>query len=456
MSDTPQGDSQGTPQGSASSELAQILQSARRLGVEMDEAGALQWLTAMAAGQVGGDVVFDRRTGVFGHKVSMLDFSDADLEHFRAVGRIVEFADEPGVVETALALSGSAAQSKIQTHPGDCDYFERVNIIAPTREEACRILSRIMRQKALDFTKGPTFQLIEVKFGSYPFDLVRGEGAGTRTLKAGTPVAWRPAEIQAGQIDGFKPDGTPAAVHWDDVAARPGWCKLDWVIAFPPRRQLANASNMLDVTWEAPDGNITPLDGYLDPYFQEVYLDAVSVPIFSKLTKQVDANALDNYVTQLEREIRKYTAPDHANYGKVAKRMYNIFRLTGRYAEAAFLRELFDEPATALYQVWSLIQTLDDWTQSGRVIPVDNLLGQTDQLILTVVNALEGAQEVEIVQRLLRLRDALSHQEGDAGLGQEAQIARDEVINIVNNFFYERLMALPTIKAYIDSIHAAG
>ena len=55
----------------------------------------------------------------------------------------------PGVVETALALSGSAAQSKIQSYPGDCDYFERVNILAPTREEACQILARIMREKAL-------------------------------------------------------------------------------------------------------------------------------------------------------------------------------------------------------------------------------------------------------------------------------------------------------------------
>jgi len=31
-------------------ELDRILQSARRLGVEMDEADALQWLTAMSAG----------------------------------------------------------------------------------------------------------------------------------------------------------------------------------------------------------------------------------------------------------------------------------------------------------------------------------------------------------------------------------------------------------------------
>ena len=40
-------------------DLTRILESAQRLGVEMDEADALQWLTAMAAGNVGGDVVVD-------------------------------------------------------------------------------------------------------------------------------------------------------------------------------------------------------------------------------------------------------------------------------------------------------------------------------------------------------------------------------------------------------------
>jgi hypothetical protein len=36
---------------------------------------------------------------------------------------------------------------------------------------------------------------------------------------------------------------------------------------------------------------------------------------------------------------------------------------------------------------------------------------------------------------------------------KEAAIAaRDEVINLVNNFFYEKLTALPPIKVYIDSV----
>ena len=429
-------------------ELKRILESAERMGVELNEAEALQWLTAMAAMQAGDDddVVVDIKTGVFGHRVTMLDFSPAELEHFRRIGRLVEFEDRPGVVETALALSGSAAQSKIQVYPGDADFFERVNIRAESHHAACGLLAEIMRDKALGTREGETYQLIEVKFGNCPADVVR-DG---RAIKAGSPVSWTPEEIEAGQIEAETPAGEPVVIRWDEVALDPGWCKLDWVVADPVRGALANASNMLDVTWEAPDGTITPLDGYLDPYFQEVYLDAGSIPIFSKLAKHVSSDALSDYVSQLEHEVAKYVSKD-INYGKAAKRMYNIFRLTGRYQEAAYLRELFDEPTTMLYQVWSLIRTIDDTCKPGGSIPMSNVLAQADNLILRVIDALEGDQEVEIVRRLLRLRDSLSGQEAGKELSAGCEAARAEVINLVNNFFYERLTAVPTIKAFMES-----
>lgn len=435
------------PQTSPLESLAAIIESARRLGVEMDEAEALQWVTSIAAAQAKEDVQVDERTGVFGHRVVMLDFTPQELAYYREIGRLVEFKDQPGVVETALALSGSSAQSKIQTYPGDSDYFERVNIIALTKEEACRILSGLMRDKALSTMKGPTYQLIEVKFGSYPQDIVV-EG---RTCKAGSPIGWEPAQIAAGQIEGFQPDGTPAVVRWDDVALQPGWCKLDWVVADTVRGRLANASNMLDVTWEAADGAITPLDGYLDPYFQEVYLEAESVPIFSKLAQHVSADALDDYVAALEREVKKYLTRD-INYGKAAKRMYNIFRLTGRYSEAMFIRELFDEPASLLYQVWSLIRTLDDTARGESSISLESLLAQTDHLILDVIAVLEGAEENEIVRQLLGLRNSLAQHRAGSGLTAEAEAARQRVINIVNNFFQSRLVAIPPIKEYMESV----
>ncbi len=429
------------------SELDQIIQSAHRLGIELDQADALQWLTAITTSKDEGDIVFDDRAGVFGHKISMLDFSPEDLAHFRKLGRLVEFIDIPGKVETALALSGSAAQSKIQLYPGDADYFERVNILADSLEDACQILAEIIREKALKTLAGPTFQLMEVRFGSFPADMI----IDGRTFSAGSSISWSVDQIKAGLISGTNLDGKPFQVTWEEASLDPGWCKLDWVVADPVRGELVNASNMLDVTWEAPDGSITPLDGFLDPYFQEIYLDGESIPIFSKLSQHVSADALDDYVKSLEKEVNKYITKD-INYGKAAKRMYNIFRLTGRYSEAGIIRELFDEPASMLYQVWAVIRTLDECSQPGSTIAVEDLKSQTDRLIMEVIRLLEGGEEEQVVKLLLEFRDALSDQHSGHSSPFRVEAARNEVINIVNNFFYEKLTTVPEIKRYMDEM----
>jgi len=423
----------------SSEALKKVIESAKRMNVELDEKEAVGWLESIR--QASGDeneITFDERTGVFGQNIAMLDFSPERLNYYRKIGKLVEFLDVPGKVETALALSGSSAQSKVQRYPGDCDYFERVNIIAPTKEEACQILAEIMREKALSTQQGPTYQLIEVKMGSYLADFVKGK----TTFHAGSPMSWGPDEIEDGKKIGL--------ILWEEAAQDPGWCKLDWVVADPIQGSLANASNMLDVTWEAPEGTITPLDGYLDPYFQEVYLQAESVPIFSKLSQHVSADALDYYVEQLEGEVRKYVTKN-INYGKAAKRMYNIFRLTGRYEEAVFLRELFDEPTSMLYQVWALIRTVDDAIKAKAAFKEEQLIKQAEDLMLEVIRVMEDSREAEIVSKILKFRDAIQRQDSYENLSGEAEAARSEVINVVNNFFYEKLTSLPKIRAYIEA-----
>jgi len=427
--------------------IEHLMKSAERLGIELDKSAALQWLTAIQDSKNEDEIVFDHRTGVFGHKVSMLDFSSEDLAHFRKIGRTVEFEDIPGKVETALALSGSAAQSKIQIYPGDADYFERINILAETRDEACLELSRLIKEKALQTRTGPTYQLMQIRFGSFPQDvLIDGH-----KLDTGSSVSWTPEQLVEGKINVSSLDGSPMEIYWDDIALDPGWCKLDWVFGDPVRDELVNVSNMLDVTWEAPDGTIVPLDGFLDPYFQEIYLEEESIPIFSKLSQHVSADALEEYVKQLEKEVNKYITKN-INYGKAAKRMYNIFRLTGRYNEAAIIRELFDEPSSMLYQVWALIRTMEECSLPGSSITEEVVQSQADSLVLEVVRTLEGSEESIVVQHLLNLRDALKEQRQGEVLPHTVEAARDEVINIVNNFFYEKLTTVPEIKNYMDQM----
>ena len=428
---------------------ARLIESAEQMGIEIDREEAERWIAAMSAESFG-SVTVDVNTGVYGHRVTMADHDSGELDRFRRLAAIVGFEDRPPVVTTALALSGSAAQGRIHRFPADADFFERVHIRAETREHACRILAEEIRGKALRTLRGEGHRLQEVKFGSWPEE---GTVDGA-AVKRGQPVSWAPQQVEAGAIGFQRPDGARGELQWMEAALDPGWCKLDWVIADPASRSLANVSNVLDPTWEAPDGTITPLDGFLDPYFQEVYLDTDSIPLFSRLVKEMGADSVADYVERLTEEVYKYTVKE-PNYGKAARRMYNIFRLTGRYHDAAYIRELFDEPVTALYQVAALLRTLDEAAEAGDLIEADALVGQVDQLIMSAIAALEGRAEAEMVSRLLRLRDAVSLRAEAAARSDDIAGVRDAAMRAVNEYFERVLTAVPSIKDYLDSVAAA-
>jgi hypothetical protein len=429
--------------------IARVIESAARLGVELDEREAHEWVAAMATEASGGDLVVDVNTGVYGHRVSMLDFAPADLARFREMGKIVGFDDRPPNVLTALSISGSAAQSKINSFPADCDFFERINIKAESREAACAILADMIREKALATASGPGHRLREVKFGQHPVEATKGG----KPVGVKSPMSWTLDEVRAGQMEVTLMDGSKAVYTWADATRDPGWCKIDWVISDRSRGKLANASNVLDTTWEAPDGKIVPLDGFLDPYFQEVYLDADSIPIFSKLVKELSADTVDDYVEALEHEVWKYTV-EHPSYGKVARRLYNVFRMNGHYAEAAFIRELFDEPITALYQVAALIQTLDDAANSGEDFDAETMVAQVDTLIMSAIQALDGPEEAEMVGHLLKLRNSIQKRGAEADRAEDVTDVQDAALKAVNDYFERALRSVPEIDAYLAEIVA--
>jgi hypothetical protein len=427
--------------------IARVVASAKRLGVELDEREAAEWVAAMQTEASGGDLVVDVDTGVYGHRVTMLDFQPEDLARFREMSAIVGFEDRPPQVMTALSISGSAAQSKINAYPADCDFFERVHIRADTREEACAILADLMREKALATAVGPTHRLYEVKFGSHAVAATKGGSP----VSAGSPMSWTAEEVKAGQMEVTLPDGSLRVYTWEDASHDPGWCKLDWVIADKTRGQLANASNVIDPTWEAPDGAIVPLDGFLDPYYQEVYLESASIPLFAKLAKELSADSVDDYVDTLEHEVWKYTVKE-PNFGKAARRMYNVFRMNGMYGEAAYIRELFDEPVTALYQVSALIRTLDDAASSGGTFDTATMVTQVDGLIMSAIQALDGPDEAKMVGHLLSLRSSLQARETHEQRSDEVSGIQEAALGAVNAYFERALQSVPEIDAYLVDI----
>lgn len=427
--------------------IERVVASASRLGVELDEREAAEWVAAMETEASGGELVMDVDTGVYGHRVTMLDFRPEDLARFREMSKVVGFEDRPPQVLTALSISGSAAQSKINAYPADCDFFERVHIRADTRDEACAILADMIREKALETAVGPTHRLWEVKFGTHPFAATKGGGQ----VAAGSPMSWTMEEVKAGQMEVTLADGSVRVHTWGEASHEPGWCKLDWVIADKARGQLANASNVLDPTWEGPDGAIVPLDGFMDPYFQEVYLETESIPLFTKLVKELSADSVDDYVDTLEHEVWKYTVKE-PNFGKAARRMYNVFRMNGKYREAAYIRELFDEPVTALYQVSALIRTLDDAASSGDVFATATMVSQVDGLIMSAIQALDGPEEAKMVGYLLSLRNSLQAHESHDARTDEMSGIQDAALGAVNAYFARTLRSVPEIAAYLDDV----
>src|SRR3954451_10773645 len=189
--------------------IARVIESASRLGVELNVIEAQKWIHEMAQEQAGGDIVVDVDTGVFGHRASMLDLDPADLKRFQQIARIVGLENRENV-RTALALSGSSAQSRIQAYPADAYFFERVHITAPTREEACGILGEIMREKALSMMSGPTFRLWEVKLGTWTEPVTKNG----KDLNARAPISWTPGEVTAGEIVATGADGQARVVKW--------------------------------------------------------------------------------------------------------------------------------------------------------------------------------------------------------------------------------------------------
>lgn len=96
------------------------------------------------------------------------------------------------------------------------------------------------------------------------------------------------------------------------------------------------------------------------------------------------------------------------------------------------------------------IRSFDDALQPGADIPRETLRAQIDALIAEVQQAVEPSQGAEVVERLGRLGESQSDAQGRTTSGKQAEAARAEVINIVNNLFHEKPTGMPAIKVYID------
>jgi hypothetical protein len=233
-----------------------------------------------------------------------------------------------------LAIAGSTAQSRIQAFPADADFFERVHITAPTRDEARSVLADLIRTTALDAGVERGYRLQEVLLG-----IVRGH-----------QLRWTPEEVAAGHLRRQLPSGDVVEVVWRRAVEEPGFVKIDWTLLNRDLGGPMHVSKVVDATWAAPNGAIHSLDGAIDADYQQVYLDGRAAELTAELMSGLWEASREQYVRQMEREVVRYVAGQAQDYVKVASCLYNLCRVTGRFAEALFLRELFDEPMARLHQ----------------------------------------------------------------------------------------------------------
>ena len=297
----------------------------QRMGVELDRDEALRWIAAMASEDASEPSRSMSTAASTATGCRWPTTSAADLARIRRVAR------DRGPARPAAGRDHGAGAVGLRGPGQDPALPGRLRLLRagahpwpPTREAALDILGEVLRDQALATLSGPGHRLWEAKWGTHDEPgTVRGERGQGGLLDL----------VDAGGGGGGRPGAGPGRWHrcgvidWADAPGRPGWAKLDWLVGDRTRGILANASNVLDPTWEAPDGTIVPLDGFLDPYFQEVYLEAESIPLFTRLVAEHRRRRGGRLRASSWSTRSGSTRSRTPNHGKAARRMYNVFRL---------------------------------------------------------------------------------------------------------------------------------
>ncbi|MGH2557892.1 MAG: hypothetical protein ACRDJH_02425 [Thermomicrobiales bacterium] len=410
-------------------QLAYLVDDARRAGIELDQRRSADWLRAMQlAYETASEFQFCTDHGIGGHELAMIDFDPATLDRLRQIGRIIAIRPR-SEVQCALAISGSSAQSRIQPYPSDLDYFERIHIVCPRRDEARTILAEVIRDNALAVAALPGLLLDEVFFGTV----------------SGQPLRWSPLQVLAGNHShsaGLSHSDT--AWYWPEMAMNPGFIKLDWLLLDRALGGPAKVSKVVDATWSGPNGAIVSLDESVDADYQQIYLDAASAELAALLTRDLPRAIRDDYVDRLERAIVRYRAATPPDYAKVAKRLYNVCRLTGRYGEAIYLRELFDEPTARAAQAMARLRFALLHPSGGTMTRAEMASAIAD--LAPLLTAEPGSQT---------LRAAFDREEIDANDDVWISCIRtmeSHVLAIVNAVFHRRLHDFPPTATLLEEI----
>lgn len=418
-------------------QLLNIVDLAGQHGFVVDPEEAGPWFEAMQNGNSHA-LSYDEERRITAVGLTLLDLPE-DEETLR-FARFVAEAIRPGtppppvLVRTVLALSGSTAQGRVQGFPADLDLFSRMVISAPTRAAARATLAGLVRRLAQRTTPidGFSYRLVEVYFG---------------TDATGASLRWSAAEIAAGEkrVGG-------ETFSWNDPDLKHLFIKVDWVLVRNSDGLLLCVSLVIDPIWHTSNDSFRSIDSGIDAFFQEAYLDSAPQQrrLLQDLYDSVSAGIYDQYRAAMIHEVDKYVnkRPD---YGKAAKRIYNLARARCQLAEAAYVGELFDEPMLALYQINGRLWGVEEAqrTDLGRQVSMRML----ELLVADIgtVPDLTPRDRFDLVRCLVAAHDSLER--GDDEWRRHVDRAHEISVRLLNTWFEPKLRALPQLLDGIEAHH---
>jgi len=117
------------------------------------------------------------------------------------------------------------------------------------------------------------------------------------------------------------------------------------------------------------------------------------------------------------------------------------------------LRELFDEPSAALYQVPGLLDAADVALDPKSGIDRETVMQQLDVVARAIEEVTEGEEEASLLAELEQLRQA-AIKEGKSGEAWSKVLAevRDRCAEIVSEFFRVRLLGYEPVRKYLETL----
>ncbi len=186
-------------------------------------------------------------------------------------------------------------------------------------------------------------------------------------------------------------------------------------------------------------------------YRSEVDPSRVPLPTDEQSPASKGAEPLADYLERLTDEAYLHVEVSR-DYRRALAAIYNVFRLTGRRAEAARLHDLTATPLAALAFVGATLEARTSDAPLG--IAEEAARGEIDRLLMAAVAALDGPTQAAAVRSLLRLRDALGGR--PIGADEAPTIGLRELHHAARfgEHVRQRLIALDSVRAYLDSLAA--